>query len=110
MSLPFGAKRIILEGLTCKSNPSLRVQRADDARIKRLHFTLRKRDQNNLKALREKYAGTEGGDIFNPIFRKAARAQFSEAGKRAFPYANASTFLDLPYLPDAIAHPSFCDL
>lgn len=67
-------------------------------------------DQKKLEALREKYAETEGGDIFDPVFRKAASAQFSEAGKRAFPYANVSTFLDLPYLPDAIADPSFCGL
>lgn len=42
-------------------------------------------DQKKLETLREKYAGTEGGDIFDPVFRKAASAQFSEAGKRAFP-------------------------
>ncbi|WP_343314951.1 agmatinase [Brucella sp. BE17] len=67
-------------------------------------------DQDNLKALREKYSKTEGGDIFDPVFRKAASAQFSEAGKRAFPYANVSTFLDQPYLPDAASDPSFCGL
>lgn len=67
-------------------------------------------DQIKLDALRKKYAGTEGGDIFDPVFRKAASAQFSESGKRAFPYANVSTFLDLPYLPDAAGDPSFCGL
>ncbi|KAB2756856.1 agmatinase [Brucella anthropi] len=67
-------------------------------------------DPKTLEALREKYAETEGGDIFDPVFRKAASAQFSEAGKRALPYANVSTFLALPHLPAAIADPSFCGL
>lgn len=59
-------------------------------------------DPTKLSALREKYAGAKGSEVFDPAFRAIAEAQFSESDRRSKPYAGISTFLDLPFLPDTV--------
>lgn len=58
-------------------------------------------DPEKLKALREKYADTKGGDIYNPAFRAVADQQFSDGDKRKWPFADVATFLGVPYRPEA---------
>jgi len=60
-------------------------------------------DANRLEALRQKYAGTKGGDIFHPPFAAVAAQVFSSADQRKWPFAGAATFLSLPYRPEVIA-------
>lgn len=52
-----------------------------------------------LAALREKFADANGGDIFDPEFRKIADKIFSAGGRRPAPYAGIPTLLDAPHLP-----------
>ncbi len=56
-------------------------------------------DDERLAALRAKY-GDAGSTIFDPAFQSVAASQFT-GSRRALPYANAASFLDLPYRPDA---------
>src|SRR5215831_14013470 len=58
-------------------------------------------DGRKLEALRQKYGGAKGGDIFHPPFAKVAAQVFSRADERKWPFAGAATFLGLPYRPDA---------
>jgi agmatinase len=60
-------------------------------------------DARKLEALRQKYSGTKGGDIFHPPFAAVAAQVFSNADQRKWPFAGAATFLGLPYRPDAAA-------
>ncbi|MDP2699519.1 agmatinase [Thalassospira sp.] len=62
---------------------------------------------DKLAALRDKYASTKGGDIYDPHFRAVADTQFSGGDKRKWPFAGVPTFLDAPYLPDATELPDF---
>ena len=64
-------------------------------------------DSRKLEALRRKYAGTEGGDIFHPPFAAVAARIFSKGDQRKWPFAGAATFLGLPYRPDAASAPDF---
>ncbi len=64
-------------------------------------------DAKKLDALRQKYAGTSGGDIFHPPFAAVAAQVFSNADQRKWPFAGAATFLGLPYRPELIAAPNF---
>ncbi len=64
-------------------------------------------DAKRLEALRQKYAGTSGGDIFHPPFAAVAAKMFSHADQRKWPFAGAATFLGLPYRPDVISAPDF---
>src|SRR5437773_1642285 len=60
-----------------------------------------------LEALKQKYAGTKGGDIFHPPFAAVASNVFSNADERKWPFAGAATFLGLPYAPAAAAATDF---
>ena len=64
---------------------------------------------DDLDRLRAKYGAKTGGDIFDPVFRAVAAAQFS-GEKRKLPYADIATFLSLPYLAGGIDAPGFADL
>jgi guanidinopropionase len=57
-------------------------------------------DNKKLEALRRKYVGTDGGDIFHPPFAEVAARIFSKGDQRKWPFAGAATFLGLPYRPD----------
>ncbi|MGL5115227.1 MAG: agmatinase [Beijerinckiaceae bacterium] len=63
-------------------------------------------DPKELERLRAKYAGASGGDVQDPEFRKVVDMLF-KGGTRAKPYSGLSTFLDLPYRPDAPQLPDF---
>src|ERR1700682_3855973 len=58
-----------------------------------------------IEALKQKYAGTKGGDIFHPPFAAVAAQVFSNADQRKWPFAGAATFLGLPYRPESAAAP-----
>ena len=60
-------------------------------------------DASKLEALRQKYAGTKGGDILHPPFAAVAAQVFCDADRRKWPFAGAATFLDLPYRPESAA-------
>jgi len=64
-------------------------------------------DANKLETLKQKYAGTKGGDIFHPAFAAVAAQVFSTADQRKWPFAGAATFLGLPYWPELAAAPNF---
>jgi len=64
-------------------------------------------DTERLRALREKYLGASGGDIFDADFAKVAKSQFNGSDKRRWPFAGVPTFLDAPYLPNAQELPDF---
>lgn len=67
-------------------------------------------DDARLKALREKFADSHGGEIFDPKFRRVADKIFSKTGTRVAPYAGLPTFLAAPYQPMAGEDPDFGDL
>jgi agmatinase len=58
---------------------------------------------DKLEALKRKYGGAKGGDIFHPPFAAVAAQVFSKADQRKWPFAGAATFLGLPYAPEAAA-------
>src|SRR5438132_14052569 len=64
-------------------------------------------DAKKIDALRQKYAGAKGGDIFHPPFAAVAAQVFSNADQRKWPFAGAATFLGLPYRPEFAAAPNF---
>jgi guanidinopropionase len=64
-------------------------------------------ERDKLAALRAKYGDASGGDIFDPAFAAVAAGQFKGGDRRALPYANAATFLGLPYRPEAPDLPRF---
>src|SRR5438132_2218148 len=64
-------------------------------------------DAKKIDALRQKYAGAKGGDIFHPPFAAVAAQIFSHADQRKWPFAGAATFLDLPYRPELAAVSNF---
>jgi agmatinase len=55
-----------------------------------------------LEALRKKYGGAKGGEIFHPPFAAVAAQVFS-GDQRQWPFAGAASFFGLPYRPDAPA-------
>jgi guanidinopropionase len=57
-------------------------------------------DREKLERLRDRFATTGGGDIFDPEFRAVAAAQFS-GDRRKWPFAEPGTLLGAPYRPDA---------
>src|ERR1700686_934721 len=61
-------------------------------------------DTKKLDALKQKYAGTSGGDVFHAPFAAVAAQVFSN-DRRKWPFAGAATFLGLPYRPDWISAP-----
>lgn len=60
-------------------------------------------DKAKLEALRAKYAGAKGGDIFDPAFRAVADAVFTSPDRRKWPFADVATLLGARYVPDAVA-------
>lgn len=62
-------------------------------------------DTSKLEELRRRFGNASGGDILDPEFRRVADLQFKDGDKRIWPFANAATFLDAPYLPDALDLP-----
>jgi guanidinopropionase len=60
-----------------------------------------------LNALRDKYANASGGDIFDPAFQVVAKAQFTSADRRNWPFAGIPTLLDAPFLANAIHRADF---
>ena len=55
-------------------------------------------DQDKLRALREKYGSAPEGTIFDPEFAEVGK-QIFRGGRRLWPFAGVSTFLDAPYRP-----------
>lgn len=58
-------------------------------------------DDAKLQALRQKYGTAKGGEIYDPVFRKVADANFKDGDKRKWPFADVATFIGAPYRPDA---------
>jgi guanidinopropionase len=58
-------------------------------------------DKAKLEALRAKYDGPRETEVAPERFRRALSEVLGSAYRRAMPYAGVSTFLDLPYRPDA---------
>jgi len=67
-------------------------------------------DTKKLDALRRKYAGTKGGDIFDPEFAATAAQIFATPDQRKWPFAGVPTFMGLPYRPELGAEAGFADL
>lgn len=57
-------------------------------------------DPDKLKRLRERYADDAPEAFYNPDFKKVSTAQFKGTKVRAMPFANAATFLAMPYRPE----------
>src|SRR5215475_4599868 len=64
-------------------------------------------DRKKLEDLKRKYAGTSGGDIFDPRFAAVATQAFSSPDRRKWPFAGAASFLGLPYRPELAAVADF---
>jgi guanidinopropionase len=64
-------------------------------------------DDAKLQALRQKYGTAKGGEIYDPIYRKVADANFKDGDKRKWPFADVATFIGAPYRPDAQDKPDF---
>lgn len=64
-------------------------------------------DDQKLDALRRKYAGTKGGDIFDPEFALVAADLFTDAERRKLPYADLATLVGAPFRPEAPTLPDF---
>ena len=65
---------------------------------------------DDLTRLRAKYAGTHGGEVFDPAFRKVADRIFNTRGTRAAPYAGVPTLLSAPHRPIDPERPDLGDL
>ena len=63
-------------------------------------------DGNELERLRAKYGSASGAEVQDPEFRKVVDLLF-KGDRRAKPYADVSTFLDLPLRADAPDLPDF---
>jgi len=59
-------------------------------------------DQKKLDALRAKYAGAKGGDIFDAHFADVAKGVFSARDRRSWPFAGVATLLGAPHRPGAV--------
>jgi agmatinase len=66
-------------------------------------------DKDELERLRAKYGSLNGGEVFDPTFRKVADTIFSN-GTRLAPYAGMPTFLSAPHRPIDPQNPDFGDL
>lgn len=53
-------------------------------------------DDQKLASLRETFADADGGQMFNPDFRRVAAKIFGEGGHRPAPYSGMPTLLDAP--------------
>ena len=54
-------------------------------------------DRDKLEALRARFGDSQGGETFDPRFRRVAEKIFSESGTRLAPYSGMPTFLTAPY-------------
>ena len=54
-------------------------------------------DANKLQQLREQFGEAQGGDIFDPEFRRVADLQFVGSDKRRWPFMDVATFASAPY-------------
>jgi len=64
-------------------------------------------NSKKLAALRKKYSGAKGGDIFDPKFDAVAKRVFADADRRKWPFEGIATFIRLPYAPTATSSPDF---
>src|SRR6266581_949461 len=64
-------------------------------------------DAKKIEALKQKYAGTHGGEIFHPPFAAVAAQVFSNSDQRKWPFADPATFLAAPFRPDLASAPDF---
>lgn len=62
-----------------------------------------------LERLRKKYGGAQGGETYDPAFRRVAEGQFS-GERRNQPYAGVATFMGLPHLAAGIEAEEFAGL
>jgi agmatinase len=63
-------------------------------------------DKKNLERLRKVYGGASGAEVRDPEFRKVVDLLF-QGERRAKPYADVATFLDLPLRADAAEKDDF---
>jgi guanidinopropionase len=64
-------------------------------------------DKKKLDALRRKYEGAKGGDIFDPEFAAVGQQVFSGGARRKWPFADPATLLGAPFRPEAPSLPDF---
>ena len=67
-------------------------------------------DREKLEALRARFGDSQGGETFDPRFRRVAEKIFSESGTRLAPYSGIPTFLTAPYREVSSDAPDFGDL
>ena len=67
-------------------------------------------DREKLEALRARFGDSQGGETFDPRFRRVAEKIFSESGTRLVPYSGIPTFLTAPYREVSSDAPDFGDL
>ena len=67
-------------------------------------------DREKLEALRARFGDSQGGETFDPRFRRVAEKIFSESGTRLAPYSGIPTFLTAPYREASSDAPDFGDL
>ncbi len=60
-------------------------------------------DKAKLEALRARYAGAQGGDIYDPEFAAVAKGIFTSPDRRKWPFADPATLLAAPFRPNAVA-------
>lgn len=65
---------------------------------------------SDLHRLREKYCSVNGGEIFDPGYRKVADKIFDASGTRVAPYAGVPTLLSAPHRPVDAAKPDLSGL
>ncbi|MEC9346741.1 MAG: agmatinase [Pseudomonadota bacterium] len=58
-------------------------------------------DDTELERLRDKYARSAPGEVFDPRFQRMANSQIEEGGRRNAPYAGMPTLLGAPYRDSA---------
>lgn len=59
-------------------------------------------DKAKLEALRARYAGALGGDIYDPEFAAVAKGIFTSPDRRKWPFADPATLLAAPFRPNAL--------
>src|SRR5271170_2415592 len=63
---------------------------------------MKKTEVLDLETLRKRYAGSGGDVMYDDHFREVAEGIFKD-GKRPWPFANPSTFLDAPFISGGLA-------
>jgi guanidinopropionase len=67
-------------------------------------------DREKLEALRARFGDSQGGETFDPRFKRVAEKIFSESGTRLAPYSGIPTFLTAPHREVSPDKPDFGDL